>query len=225
MAAIYGLIAAFAGGLAERRAEDAALRSIFTASPRPEPPPKPPPPRDQGGQPLAPGKRADAAPMLAAAVLSQVGPVPSALVPASGNAEASGDANAGPGTGGGGSGEGRGGGAGEGDGSDLRQISGGIYEEDYPREAIRRRQSGAVHIRFTVAEDGRVSQCAVTRSSGSPSLDDTTCRLILRRFRYEPSRDGKGRAVVDTVEGVHHWHLAGGARIADEPESAAPHSD
>lgn len=212
LAAIYGLIAAFAGGLAAPGLADKPLLSIFATRPRPEPPP---PPHDPGGPPRSAAKRAEAAPALAIAPLTTPSPMPAAPFPAAGLARSTGAAETG--AGGSGSGHGEGSGDGEDGGSDLRQISGGIYEEDYPREAVRLHQSGKVYIRFAVGADGRVSQCTVTRSSGSPSLDNATCSLILRRFRYEPSRDAAGRPHGDVVEGVHQWRIGG--RVEDDAES------
>ena len=64
---------------------------------------------------------------------------------------------------------------------------------------------GTVHLRFTVAPTGRVSDCAVTRSSGSRILDNLTCRLIIARFRYRPARNAEGQAIASTVIGEHVW--------------------
>ncbi|HYD38320.1 MAG TPA: energy transducer TonB, partial [Allosphingosinicella sp.] len=55
---------------------------------------------------------------------------------------------------------------------------------------------------------GRVSDCKVTRSSGSPALDSVTCRLIVARFRYRPARDAEGRPIAETISGEHVWEVA-----------------
>nr|MDP8995287.1 TonB family protein [Pseudomonadota bacterium] len=82
----------------------------------------------------------------------------------------------------------------------AQRISGSISgEEDYFRAARRQGVRGTVGVRYTVGTDGRISNCRVTRSSGDPGLDATTCRLIEERFRYRPARDASGRAVPDTV--------------------------
>jgi protein TonB len=60
---------------------------------------------------------------------------------------------------------------------------------------LRARAQGTVAVRFTVRADGRVGGCAVIRSSGHAELDDVTCRLIEKRFRYRPALDASGRAV------------------------------
>jgi len=144
-------------------------------------------------------------------------PLPAAPIAGQGSVEAAGAASVpGPGTGRGGQGiglgsgtrgTGTGGGGGGGLGTRARYLSGGIRDSDYPRSAIEARKSGTVHLSFTVAPTGRVSACRVTRSSGSRALDETTCRLIMQRFRYRPARDGAGRPVADTIGGEHVWEL------------------
>lgn len=145
-------------------------------------------------------------------------PLPAAPIAGTGSVEAAGAANVpGPGTGRGGQGIGLGsgtqgtgtggGGGGGGRPSRARWISGGIRDSDYPRSAVAARQSGVVHLRFVVAPSGRVNQCVVTRSSGSATLDATTCRLIQARFRYRPARDSSGTPIAETIQGEHVWEL------------------
>ena len=47
----------------------------------------------------------------------------------------------------------------------------------------------------------------MTRSSGHPELDETTCRLIERRFRYRPARNSAGDAVPEVVRKTYDWLL------------------
>ncbi|MGA9580966.1 MAG: energy transducer TonB, partial [Allosphingosinicella sp.] len=105
-------------------------------------------------------------------------------------------------------GNGTGGGGGGGRVTPARWLSGGIDASDYPDGAYRSRRGGTVHLRFTVAPSGRVSDCAVTRSSGSRELDNVTCRLIVRRFRYRPARNAEGRPIASSVIGEHVWEVA-----------------
>ena len=144
-------------------------------------------------------------------VARQIGAAPVAGTGPDTSAGAS--ARPGPGTGAGGAGIGRGsGGSGTGPGSGgiaarARYVSGRIDDRDYPRAAYRDRTQGVVTARLTVATDGRVSRCVVTRSSGNAELDETTCRLIERRFRYEPARDAEGRPVVSDMGWRQSWWL------------------
>lgn len=107
---------------------------------------------------------------------------------------------AGAGTGGGGSG-----GAGTGGATRARWIAGRMSSADFPRAALEPGVRGTVVVRYTVAADGSVADCAIDRSSGNATLDAATCKLILERYRYDPARDPAGRPVADTFVGVHHW--------------------
>lgn len=110
----------------------------------------------------------------------------------------------GVGTGSGGQGSGTGGGGAE----RARRLSGSISgATDYPPAARRAGIEGSVSVRFIVNTDGTVSGCRVTRSTAGPELDATTCRLIERRFRYEPARDETGKPVPETVNRTFDWLL------------------
>ena len=126
----------------------------------------------------------------------------------------------GPGTGAGGYGNGFGsGGSGDGDGDGYetppRWKKGRIKDSDYPREAAEQGATGTVSVRYRVELDGRVTGCVITRSSGSPVLDETTCRLIEQRFRYEPSRDARGRPVISYIVRDNDWVIE---RLPPEPD-------
>jgi len=173
---------------------------------RPEPPPPPPErqpdrPKDEEG---AAGKRAEPAPIVAPKARLPVAPViPAAPVAGQGSASNAGAAAAGSGTGAGGSGSGRGGG-GSG-GSQARWLSGGLRDSDYPREALKQRVAGTVSVSFTVLPSGRIANCRAARSSGSPLLDETTCRLLTQRLRFRPATDGDGRPIASQVSSDYTW--------------------
>lgn len=184
----------------------------FTLEPPPPPvPPPPPPPRKAAPKP----KGEAAPPNLKSRSTEIVAPPPIRPVPvpviAAKQADLGSDATsgaalvAGPGTGAGGAGRGTGGGGGG--GTPLRWLSGELTDDDYPESALEAGKSGTVGLRFTVGVNGRVTRCVVTRSSGNAALDETTCRLIQKRFRYAPTRDAQGNAVPDTVTGEHEWEI------------------
>jgi protein TonB len=151
-------------------------------------------------------------------------PVVTALIAGPGSDPSAGASDVrGPGTGSGGvgtgtgsGGNGNGEGAGDGDETPPRWLRGRIKDSDYPRAAGEAGNSGTVSVRYAVGRDGRVSGCAVTRSSGSKELDETTCRLIEQRFRYAPSRDAHGRAVPSIVVEDHDWVIE---RVEPPPEA------
>lgn len=120
---------------------------------------------------------------------------------------------AGPGTGAGGIGDGTGsGGRGDGDGGggsgdETAPVwkRGRLSDADYPRDIGEAGFQGVVSVKFLVWTDGRVHDCEIMTSSGNATLDATTCRLIQRRFRYDPSRDVRGRPVPAWLLENHEW--------------------
>ena len=138
-------------------------------------------------------------------------PVAAAPRPGAGNAPSAGATpDPGPGSGAGGRGDGTGaGGAGSGTGGGTKAVwrSGAIRDRDYPREASRANAGGEVEVRFTIEASGRVSGCRVTRSSGDASLDETTCRLIEERFRFQPATNAAGQPVASRYGWRQTWWL------------------
>lgn len=120
----------------------------------------------------------------------------------------------GPGTGAGGEGDGFGsGGDGDGTGGGWRDetsprfLKGRMSTGDLPDDLLEFGFSGTVGVRYTVGIDGRVPECRVTRSSGDPRVDALTCRMIRERFRFRPSRDGRGQPVAATIVENHSWDV------------------
>ena len=143
-------------------------------------------------------------------------PIVAAPTPAQGSERSSGAAPVpGPGTGAGGVGTGTGsGGQGSGTGGGgLRQrarlIEGEMSRRDYPPAARRAGIGGRVVVRIDVGANGRVAACTVVQSSGNADLDETSCRLIKRRYRYEPARDAAGRPAPDVIREGHVWFTEG----------------
>lgn len=65
-----------------------------------------------------------------------------------------------------------------------------IFPPDYPTDLQAQRAEGTVKFELTFDAGGRLSGCDIVRSSGVPLLDETTCRLALRRAR---AKDGEPR--------------------------------
>ena len=79
--------------------------------------------------------------------------------------------------------------------------------DDYPSRALREEREGVTGVSVTVSENGRVSGCSVTRSSGSPDLDDAACRLVQRRGRFNPATDGEGQPTTGTWNSSVRWTI------------------
>ncbi|QIG79080.1 energy transducer TonB [Stakelama tenebrarum] len=222
LAVVALLLALIWYGLAVRVATSAADGlALFEIPPEAPPPPETPPepvrtPSDaEQGAAAPPGRRADPAPVAAPVPLVQPTPPPETAppVPAEGSADNAGATDRdSPGTGAGGEGEGLGsGGSGTGRGSGIvspaRRVRGAITPRDYPREAARAGITGRVVVTLSVDARGRVTDCRVALSSGSPLLDGATCRLARERFRYEPARDTAGKPVPDLAGYRQDWWL------------------
>ena len=79
--------------------------------------------------------------------------------------------------------------------------------DDYPEAALRHEEQGIVHYTLSIDPRGKVSNCVITRSSGSVALDDATCRVLQRRARFDPARDIDGKPVADLQTGRIRWKL------------------
>jgi len=71
----------------------------------------------------------------------------------------------------------------------------GITSDDYPSSSQRNGEEGVTSIAYDIGVDGRISNCRVTGSSGSATLDETTCTLSTRRARYKPAQDAAGNPI------------------------------
>ncbi|MFK7842628.1 MAG: TonB family protein [Sphingorhabdus sp.] len=129
-------------------------------------------------------------------------PVTAASIVGAGNDNNVGAADQpGPGFGNGGEGNGLGGGIVSG----PRHLSGAIGRKDIPRAVWKAGNRGNVVAHFTVGVDGRAKNCQIRQSSGHAVLDATTCRLLEQRFRFEPARDARGRAVAGPYGWLQQW--------------------
>jgi protein TonB len=79
--------------------------------------------------------------------------------------------------------------------------------EDYPSRALREEKQGTTGFRLEVGADGRVTSCTVTQSSGSPELDDATCKLVSRRARFSPAEDDQGNKIPSTYANRIQWRI------------------
>jgi protein TonB len=52
-----------------------------------------------------------------------------------------------------------------------------------------------------------VSECSVTRSSGSTALASATCRLMKSRARFTPARGSDGKPTTYSVASAIRWVL------------------
>lgn len=79
--------------------------------------------------------------------------------------------------------------------------------DDYPSRALREEKEGVTRFTVTVSPEGRVTNCSVTGSSGTPELDDAACRAITRRARFTPATDGNGQPTTGTYSNSVRWQI------------------
>jgi TonB family protein len=93
----------------------------------------------------------------------------------------------------------------------VRPPQGGLASffstSDYPQDAIRLNQQGTAGVRFWVTAEGKLHDCKVVASSGSPLLDARTCQVITKRGRLEPARTKDGSAVASVTFARVNWFM------------------
>lgn len=82
-----------------------------------------------------------------------------------------------------------------------------ITTDDYPSRALREEREGVTVVAFEINTEGRVENCRVTSSSGSPDLDEATCRNLVRRARYTPAKDAAGNAMTSSDTRRVRWQM------------------
>lgn len=88
-----------------------------------------------------------------------------------------------------------------------RLLNLALQPGDYPARAAQKDESGIVSMLLSVDDHGRVTNCVVTESSGSPTLDTGTCALLRRKARFEPAIDATGSPVSGTHREVVAWSI------------------
>lgn len=82
-----------------------------------------------------------------------------------------------------------------------------IGRGDYPTRAIREDWSGVTGFRLDIGSEGRVTNCAITASSGHEELDAVACDKLTSRARFNPASDDEGRKTAGSYVGKIRWAL------------------
>jgi protein TonB len=80
-----------------------------------------------------------------------------------------------------------------------------VTTADYPAEALRNGEQGAVQFRLKISPEGLVTDCTILVSSGFPVLDATACDKIRSRARFSPALDSKGKPTEATYVNSVRW--------------------
>lgn len=79
-------------------------------------------------------------------------------------------------------------------------------DDDFPSASRAAEEEGVVRVSYLIGTDGRVTECQVTQSSGFKRLDDATCNIIQRRFRFNPATR-EGQPVTERRAQPVRWKL------------------
>jgi len=82
-----------------------------------------------------------------------------------------------------------------------------VNQGDYPPRDQNEGNEGTTVFRVTVGTDGRVSACAVVRSSGHAALDAAACKAVKARARFAPATDESGQNVAGSYTNSVRWQI------------------
>jgi TonB family protein len=88
-----------------------------------------------------------------------------------------------------------------------RNIVSLFSTNDYPSSAIYKGEQGTAGVHFRIGIDGKVSDCRVVETSGSSALDAQTCKIIVKRARYEPAKTKTGEPVASIGFQRIRWEM------------------
>jgi periplasmic protein TonB len=95
-----------------------------------------------------------------------------------------------------------------------------VTTNDYPAQALREERQGTVAFTLQIDARGAVTNCTVTESSGTPALDEETCRLITLRAKFQPAKNKQGRAITGKFSNRVRWQIP--TKIAARATYPAP---
>jgi periplasmic protein TonB len=82
-----------------------------------------------------------------------------------------------------------------------------VTPNDYPTSEIRAEHQGRTSFRLSLDPAGKVTNCAITTSSGWPVLDAVTCEKLARRAKFEAAIDNTGAKTAGSYAGTVNWRL------------------
>ena len=80
---------------------------------------------------------------------------------------------------------------------------------DYPSAALRENAQGVTIVRLTIGTNGRISDCAIIRSSGNETLDQRTCQVYRREGRFTPAIGADGQPAEVRFLSIVTWRIMG----------------
>jgi len=81
-----------------------------------------------------------------------------------------------------------------------------VSEDDYPAASLRAEEEGVTRIQISINAQGRVDTCTIATSSGFPKLDEKTCQIATRRFRFKPALQNGTPVASSKVQAIR-WQI------------------
>src|SRR3546814_414354 len=82
-----------------------------------------------------------------------------------------------------------------------------VTPDDYPSRALREEREGTTGFKLAIDANGKVVDCQITSSSGSPDLDAEACKNLMRRARFRPAEDTDGNAMASSYSSRVVWQI------------------
>src|SRR3546814_20192239 len=82
-----------------------------------------------------------------------------------------------------------------------------VTPDDYPSRALREEREGTNGFKLAIDANGKVVDCQITSSSGSPDLDAEDCKNLMRRARFRPAEDTDGNAMASSYSSSVVWQI------------------
>ena len=82
-----------------------------------------------------------------------------------------------------------------------------VLTSDYRSSWLNRGYEGTATFRLSIGANGRVQDCTITRSTGHGALDEATCKLVMRRARFNPAKDDTGTIVAGNYSSAIRWQI------------------
>lgn len=85
--------------------------------------------------------------------------------------------------------------------------AGWVTTDDYPSRALREEREGTTGFTLSYDASGKASDCKITSSSGSPDLDEATCKNLMRRARFKPGTGPDGAPAPGVYSSRVRWEI------------------
>jgi TonB family protein len=90
----------------------------------------------------------------------------------------------------------------------------------YPPVAVRNNQQGVSLLQVVIAQDGRVSDAKLVKSSGFPMLDDAALAHVTQQWRWETQADACTAPITTRVEIIWKLNSPGDIDVAEIARTA-----